>query len=311
MKRFNIIFVCTLLAMLHSCYKDDVLVSESTEYKPRYEFPQGNDIWDKEIIEIANTYGVYLIYDQFQPNDFNRVWTGGTSVSIGSPLKDEEQKMFYVNFMKHNLFKHLHPALTNRGMMLYYYLAYDMQEISVLGNMGQNWKFGGLDFTAICFETHPKSETDGQFYSQKTRPKTEAEFRTLRGVALNNAITTIFKREKIVAPDYFKSDFDYKTPIETLANRKDSANYYLKRGFSDRISSLTSFLLSTPSLVQLNPLTNCQAYVQLAIYHTRDEIVVKYEKYPKILNYYDLTVKYFKDKYDWDITTATEKPYMP
>lgn len=312
MKKLNIIALFITIGLFSSCYKEDSLVSKSSEFETRFEFPQGDNSWDKDLIEIAKTYNVYVIYDKFETNDFNRVWASLVStLDYGSALQTDEQKIFNVNFLKNNIFKYLNPELTSGGMPTYFYLAYDMHSRTILGKSAKSWKFSGMDFYAMCLETAPATEDDGIYYKQKIRPKTESEFIIAKGILLHNIITGLVTRGKINLPTFFETDFDYVTQIKYSENAKGDKDYYLTRGFSDKISGNERFSMTYPtSIASVSKTQNFISYMHTAIFYTRDEIIEKYNAYPKILKYYDLTIKYLKDNYKWDIAKATEKPII-
>ena len=47
--------------MITGCYNENDVTPSGNYSVLRFEFPQGNNSWDKEIEEIHNIYGVYNI----------------------------------------------------------------------------------------------------------------------------------------------------------------------------------------------------------------------------------------------------------
>ena len=63
MNKFKIVlyvFLCSVL--LSACYhEDDIIPSEKTMVL-RFDFPQGNNSWDEDLIKINEEFGVCMIY---------------------------------------------------------------------------------------------------------------------------------------------------------------------------------------------------------------------------------------------------------
>ena len=59
----NILILALFVTVLFGCYDEDKIVPlEPGEGMVRYEFPQGENAWDQDIVEISEQFGVYLIY---------------------------------------------------------------------------------------------------------------------------------------------------------------------------------------------------------------------------------------------------------
>ena len=117
----------------------------------------------------------------------------------------------------------------------------------------------------------------------------------------------IVDKNKIVVPAEFQSggDFDYSKKYSTVSS---ADNYFMKLGYPGNMIK-TAYNLSNPSgtLTAKSTFIN---YLQLGLRYTRDSVLIKYpqDKYPLIIKYYDITVKYMQSKYDWDITKMAEWP---
>ena len=78
--------------MITGCYNENDVTPSGNYSVLRFEFPQGNNSWDKEIEEIHNIYGVYLIYKDISTQDLNRKWTSLVTGKLyyGNDLTDEQ-----------------------------------------------------------------------------------------------------------------------------------------------------------------------------------------------------------------------------
>ena len=67
--------------LFFSCYNEDTLTDDASgEDLVRFEFPQGTNSWDDDVVAIKEKFNVCIIYKDFQASDLNRTWTG----TIGS-----------------------------------------------------------------------------------------------------------------------------------------------------------------------------------------------------------------------------------
>ena len=63
----NILILALFVTVLFGCYDEDKIVPlEPGEGMVRYEFPQGENAWDQDIVEISEQFGVYLIYKDYK-----------------------------------------------------------------------------------------------------------------------------------------------------------------------------------------------------------------------------------------------------
>lgn len=46
--------------LLSSCHEDEILTPRPLEMELRYEFPEGNNAWDQDLVEIADKFKTYL-----------------------------------------------------------------------------------------------------------------------------------------------------------------------------------------------------------------------------------------------------------
>ena len=84
--------------LLSACYhEDDIIPSEKTMVL-RFDFPQGNNSWDEDLVKINEEFGVCMIYKDIEEGDYNRSWTGGGVFAAefhGQDLNDEQAQFLY------------------------------------------------------------------------------------------------------------------------------------------------------------------------------------------------------------------------
>ena len=122
--------------LFFSCYDEDTLtVDESGEDLVRFEFPQGTNSWDDDVVAIKEKFNVCIIYKDFQASDLNRTWTGaaGNQSYFGDELTSDEQAKFMIGFMKDHVFAYLSPQITQKVFPMYYYMVYDCHVPFVFG----------------------------------------------------------------------------------------------------------------------------------------------------------------------------------
>ena len=72
-----------------ACTDDDNVKNMNSFNMLRFDFPQGNNPWDKEIEQIAQEWGMYIIYKNVDSTDLNRTWTSSYDTSIPIYVCDE------------------------------------------------------------------------------------------------------------------------------------------------------------------------------------------------------------------------------
>ena len=143
--------------LFFSCYNEDTLTDDASgEDLVRFEFPQGTNSWDDDVVAIKEKFNVCIIYKDFQASDLNRTWTGsiGSQTYFGEGLKSDEQAEFMISFMKNHVFAYLNPAITQKVFPMYYYMVYDCHAPFVFGpyNLKAPMKniFDGMDYWSLC-----------------------------------------------------------------------------------------------------------------------------------------------------------------
>lgn len=323
MKKYILIALSSILAFT-SCYKEDPIDPNTTGgILLRYDFPQGNNEWDKDLQKIADDFGTFVIYDKLNDGDFNRSWTASTGAYFGQSLKDDEQKKFQITFLKDHVFRFLNHKMTRNTFPVYLYLAWNVYTpinwggTMFLGNYVPLIKTDGMDYWAFCIESDCVGENVGG-YVNTFRPITETNVTLTRGIILMNIINKAISKGAIETPKEFSDRIDYVTKIVYAKGSENDPNYFWKRGIIGSIVGLTKFTVGHPtSLSKMTPSALFERYIMVAMKYTREELIggvftleptkghiVAYDaqKYPLILEMYDFTVAYLKENYDWDVT---------
>ncbi len=312
------IILCVLFfPFFTACEKEGTLTPRNTDLTLRFKFPEGNNPWDQDLVDIFEKYATVAIYKNLDSTDFVRSWvvSGGLGVmgQTGKPL-DDELAAVYTDFLKNHVLTFFKPELVQGILPNYIYLAQDLRtKMYAGGDNSLPIYWDGQDFWAFCLKMDPKGLSP--WTTCFDLPKTPWEYKLRRGVILQNIISKIVTKGKVTVPVEFVEDFDYKTAItssEAALNDNDP-NYYKTRGFPGQFL-VTSFLKFTTynSIRYVNPEKNFTSYLHLSMRYSRDSVLILYpaEKFPKIIKYYDFTVKYMKDNYDWDLTEMERWPVI-
>lgn len=120
------IFWMLLLSLLGfaSCGDDDGIGSMEKVSFVEFDFPQGDDPWDKEIEQIAKDWGVYIIYKNIDSTHLNRMWTTPfyyEPIYVGNPVSEEEI-LVYLDLVKNWLLGSLDKNKPEDVAQLPYYL---------------------------------------------------------------------------------------------------------------------------------------------------------------------------------------------
>lgn len=313
---FSLIF---LLATFVACDDEKKLYprGNDTSSISRFEFPQGSNSWDRDLEEIANTFGTIPIYTAFDTIDLNQGWTGTYTIKYRGECLNDEYAVFYTDFFKNHVFTFLKPELCKGVLPNYIYLADDLRQLgSYTGGFAPlTCYWDGLDFWAFSFRAKEENLAYLDYgngliikpFKPYDLPKTPWEYKTRRTVILQNILVKIVNKDNITIPAEFKSggDFDYSKKYSTVLS---ADNYFMKLGYPGNMVK-TAYDFSNPSgtLTAKSTFIN---YLQLGLRYTRDSVLIKYpqDKYPLIIKYYDITVKYMQSKYNWDITKMAEWP---
>ena len=304
----HLLLVSTFLMGYTSCHKEEKIIPTNEGMPTRFDFPQGNQSWDMDIIDIQEKFGIYLIYKDFSSDDFNRSWTGGSGSYTGSDLTDE-QATFYVNFMKNHIFSYLTPEITQKVLPIYYYLVYDFYIPNVFGTttfrVPQNNYFDGLDFWLVCLD----GKADPVSGEQVLLPVDHKTFQQRRCMIMQKIFEKAVEVGTIAIPDEFYDGLDFKTDLVSGIGKEDDPNYYLNRGFVDRMLGLTFdqtiYIYEIPTREEA-----FLDYVNIAMRYNKEEFDIQYpaDRYPLVRQKYELITQYLKDNYHIDLDAISRGP---
>ncbi|HJA14158.1 MAG TPA: putative zinc-binding metallopeptidase [Candidatus Butyricimonas faecavium] len=312
MKWRNIFVLMIFVTIFSACYDEDKIIPlESDDEILRYEFPQGENAWDQDIVEISEQFGVYLIYKNFKENDFNRSWTGsglGGTLYYGYDLTDEQAE-FSTNFMKNHIFAHLNKAIVNKVLPMYWYMVYDYHTSTefipgMAFKVAQRFYDEGLDFWGICLFYGDPCPLTGETIET---PETPEEFRLRRCATLGEIFQESFDKGNFVIPTGFTDGFDYKT--EVLSNDADKLdeNYYIMRGFPGIMDP--DFDGFSPVYKNPTPLNqHFMEYIKIAMRYTKAEYEEMWPSatYRLIHEKRQFVIDYMKNTYGVDLEKIAE-----
>lgn len=272
------LFLAAGIFLLPGCNDEEALAPLEDINVSRYEFPQGNNSWDKDIEEIWREYGVYCIYEGFTSKDLDRQWTNVGSVSTysGTAVPYEEVP-FYVNFNKEYVF----PCIGKEvHFPLYYYFIKDFRYAGTSGDEDRiSSKFDGFDYWAISFTEEDMA--DGS---------RDEMIRVSNGV-IYALLNNYFQRGKLTEPDHFRDGIDYTTAVwDGFAS--DKPGLY-QRGFVDRVKASFANGYQAWNLKLLTTDNgDFWGYVRSAMFHPEAVFREKYpaDTYPLLQKRYDMVV---------------------
>ena len=270
------IFWVTLLALLGCCVscgddQNDLGPLSNVDLQP-FEFPQGDDPWDKEIEQIAKDWGMYIIYKNVDSTQLNRQWT--TSTDGGRKLyncetPDGEDIQLYLGIVKEWLLGSMDKTNKDDLKSLPYYLYLvnnygykddENQLVPVMLNKnGFNyWSFslttevlaGEIDkertHTIACAFSYPALDT--RFHSgeyvvspefaeiSNYENKIGIRYYTFETFKADPANRWMFEGEFQMTEEEILEYYDYFYNSNVMAHEKDPENAYQRRGFAPQVT---------------------------------------------------------------------------
>lgn len=307
---------------LASCYNEDTIVSATGGESGRFDFPQGDNSWDKDILDIYEQFGIRFIYKDIIEKDFTKSWLAGAtsnkSFHGGGTISDDMTR-FYVIFMKNHVLQYLNPQVTEKIFPMYWYLAFNFYSITVYtatysayNQYKSHADLGMMDCWITCFwgqNVPTNKEPLAAWLSPKAGDK--ASFTRRRMIILNDVLVAAINRGNIVMPAEFESGFDFTTRLvtgETVANRADP-NYYMRRGFPGRVNT-SSGEYTKPTTSVTKAEQTFIYYLQLSMRYTQEEREEMFPSadYPFTKSKFDYVQKYMKDTYNIDLSAIANGP---
>ena len=314
MNRLKILFGILIgMSLFQSCWEEDEIIPGEQEMVLRFEFPQGNNSWDEDLVAIQEQFGVCMIYKDLDSSDLSRSWTGTGYVSTsyrGENLTDEQAE-FYTNFFKNHVFAYLRPEITQRVLPPYWYMMYDFHAAWDFGMMiiktDLTYYNEGLDFWVTCLEGEYNSFTG----LQTKRPETAAEYLQYRGWIFSMIFTEACENGTIVIPEEFHVGFDYQTEVTYLPEYEDDENFYIRSGFPGRMVNGFNFT-SLQSIVRTNRTDNFVQYLNLGMRYTKEEYEALWPSsdYPFIYEKRQFVIDYMKNTYNIDLEAIQRGPQI-
>lgn len=295
MKLKYIFFLCMAAVLTAGCYsEDDIVPTDDSQSVDRFTFPQGDNSWDNDIVDIYNTFGVEMIYKGFTNTDINRSWTSYSGTFTASELASDSEVEYTVNVLKNHIFAYLTPEITKGVFKPYIYLTRNLRR----GESGSfsNRKLSGLDSWAVCL-----------FWDGRNTPTTKSELFQFRGAFLYDVLNDALSNGNIAIPDEYNEGFDYTTAINSYDRTSD--NYYLKRGFVSA-SILWGYFYPVSSIRSITAASNFFQYIHLGMYYSDEEIDSRYPRstYPFLRSKLDYVVNYMKTQYNIDLKAIHNGP---
>ena len=220
-----------------------------------FEFPQGNDPWDKEIEQIAKDWGMYIIYKDVDSTHLNKMWT---TPSYNSPIytcttPSGEEVQQYVELVKEWLLGSLDKDVKEDRDLLpcYLYVVNDFKDNNPKSpTYGKHiqLKQDGLDYWSLSFTSEemeagltPKMihtlACAFSYLGMKSRFETGEYKVASEFVEMSDYEEKIgiryYSLEDFLADNSWASEMDYQfmvTPYE-----KDPENAFLRRGFLPQV----------------------------------------------------------------------------
>ncbi|MDO5664268.1 MAG: hypothetical protein Q4G63_03295 [Bacteroidia bacterium] len=283
------------ILLLIGCKKEEVLQKQHIDFV-RFEFPQGNTNEDKQIEEIAKKYGVYIIYKNLKPKDYDNSWQlPAADVTYHITDLSTENLPTYIDLIEHRILESFDQRVMHKVLPIYVFLTDSLYTMTLRSRMppgtteleyyyvrsdDYDIRTTGMDYWAFCI---PKSKFE------------DADF--LKSYQCRVAFEVIMKMMNngyITRPSEFATMANHTTPpLERLD--KNSPNYYLKRGFVDLIEGeFEGFRAFHPWYVQ-NDDGDFLSFVKIMIYLTKEEFDAKYPpaEYPFLHQRYNLLYEHF------------------
>lgn len=258
MMRIKQIYWVLLLALfgLASCAEDDGVGTVKRVDLLGFEFPQGDNSWDKEIEKIAKDWGMYIIYKEVDSTHLNRMWTTplyNAPIYVCTTPSDEDIQV-YLNLVKEWLLGSLDQKSDEdrKSLPFYLYLVNDLNDGNPRSETYQKrhiqFKKDGFDYWSLSFTSeelaagltpqqihgvacafsYPSLKTHFMMGEYKVAPgfteMTDYETRIgIRYISFEQ-----WREENPYMPDFF-----YDSQVQTYG--QDPVNAYKRRGIAAQL----------------------------------------------------------------------------
>lgn len=254
-KQLYLILSLTILSF-SSCLDNDEIGKVEKVDLINFEFPQGDNPWDKEIEQIAKDWGMYIIYKDVTREHLNRRWTlpvYSDPIYMGTTPSNEDVQV-YLALIKEWLLGSLdiNKEDDRRQLPYYLYLINDLDDDNPSSSSYQRnhiqLKKDGLDYWSLSFTTEELEEG----LTPKIIHEVACSF-SYPGLKVR-----FINKEYKVAPDFgLLSDYEtkigvryysfeefqkdnpwateYDYPYMVRAHERDPYNSYQRRGFIPQV----------------------------------------------------------------------------
>lgn len=320
MKTINNLLWILLLCSISACQQEEELQPRSWESAVIHDFPQGNEVWDVELQQIAERFGTKCIYKDLTAKDLSRFWVAYSGGDYeGQGLTEDRQKKWYARFFSQHVFRFLNPEYTKGVIPNYIYFAYDFyqknkQTDDETGEVTEyqtpvTMNYLGLGYWAFCYASEKHVDNRGREWQSVLFTK-GTEVLQNREIVLKNIFKKLVDKGNIVSPPQFDygGGLDYKTEI--VYNNTSDKQYYKRRGFPEQLRNYTRYAYPGDmyNIDVANPTDTFMDYLWLAFRYSREQLLQRYKDFPLVIQYYDITVEYIKISYGMDITQIAEVP---
>lgn len=289
MKRQIILALAAAIAF-SSCYTEAPLVPSDVVDEILFDFPQGNRDYDREIQQLQEQYGTYVIYKDIDRKLLNRAWV---NVYINSYIKSdpvpEGLVQWYVDFVKGNVFRYFDPERFAVYMPKYLFLVSNMH--MVLDGVDKKHmpaKTDGVDFWAVSFQT------------TESGALSNPDERLTRIMLAYSVLEKIVNEGRIEIPSGFYEGIDYTTTVYDDINNPDklSSKYHYKtRGFVKYVDP--SFEYNSPMTATFFSVAGSHngdvlIYLREMLYETTAAFQSEYGAFPLVMRRYGIMLDAFR-----------------
>lgn len=326
MKPIYNVWILLFCLTVSSCYNEDIIdpTPDPLALAGGFEFPQGDNPWDNDAMEIYKNFGVKLIYKNITEKDLNKNWTNGglgSSSKIFENCLNDEMAAFYITFMKSHVFPYLNREVTDRVFPMYWYFVYNYSVFSSI--------IPGLLEYYVALSEHDENQTDcwitcfwGDAAHSTYEPPIAAwktpisgnkdSFSIRRFKIINEIIHTAITRGNIIIPEEeFDAGFDHTTKLarDEDSESKADPNYYLRRGYPGNINSFSANYSKPDSDIPPTAKETFINYLQIAMRFTKEERESRWPSatYPFLNTKFDFVTNYLK-KYNIDLEAIAQGP---
>ena len=248
----------SVFVTLTSCRDDDPIGVVEQDDLLQFDFPQGTNPWDEEIAQIANDWGMYIIYKDIDSMDLNMTWStrpmSTDPVLMASSITDEEVEV-YLELVQDWLLASMDSTKQEdlEQLPYYFYFVKDLhdgnldsptyqQEMSQIYKDGFN--YWALNFTSEDLEGGLSAASIHKAACAFTYPGLQARFRSGE-YAVPVEFGSISDYETRVGVNYISlEEWMAQNPgmpemiyeFGVNADEKDEVNYYRNRGFAPVIT---------------------------------------------------------------------------